>query len=88
MTDAEIKGLLTAVNEAIAQIVKNRSDVPGPVNWADLSCSDILVSVLYPDRWPIVVIEEASPTASEFQIAIAEALEHRGFPNIEVQTEW
>ena len=58
------------------------------VNWADLSCRDVLVSVLLPDSSPTLKIEEASPNAWGFAIAVSGEMEKRTGIKFNVETEW
>jgi hypothetical protein len=58
--------------------VERQSSIGGAVNWADLRCVDVQVSM----------IEEASPEAVNLCRFVAEELARRGYDEIAVRTEW
>jgi hypothetical protein len=69
--------------------VRKRKTIGGPVNWADLGPYAV-------EHWEDaagdmgfrVWIEEAAPDAYELQKFVAAYLAKRGFPGVEVKTEW
>jgi hypothetical protein len=88
MTTNELKKLLAATDEVIGAI-ESGDLVRGPVNWADLSCCQ--VSWVVTDdgsEYAEVLIEEASPEAVEFRETVRCELVRRGWPGVQVVTEW
>lgn len=87
-----LKKLYDDCNEVVREIAA-RGDGKGPVNWASLRCVSAEHVVEY---WgdPVtaegyrVVIEEASPDATEIQGEIGLALIERGHVGVNVATEW
>lgn len=72
-------------------IMAAKKEVPRPsgaINWADLHCVDVLVSTLDCSRAPIVIIEEASPAASDLHDFISAYIEVNFNLKVEVSTEW
>lgn len=64
-------------------------DLPGPVNWGDLRCVEVSYVVRDEGRpYFNVLIEEASPDASELQQFVLDAIARRGYMNVEVETAW
>jgi hypothetical protein len=61
MTKEEALDLQATVNGILAQAAGERSRIGGAVNWADLRCVDVEISLL--DGHLTVTIEEASPEA-------------------------
>jgi hypothetical protein len=57
MTKEEAIALQAAVDEILALAVERRSEIGGAVNWGDLLCLDVEVSLL--DGVVTVTIEEA-----------------------------
>ena len=86
MTKEEALDLQATVNGILAQAVGERSRIGGPVNWGDLRCIDVEMSLL--DGHVTVTVEEASPSASELCRFVAKELERRGHDEIAVRTEW
>jgi hypothetical protein len=56
------------------------------VNWADLRCVDVEMSLL--DGHVTVTIEEAAPEAVDLCRFVSEELARRGYEEIAVRTEW
>lgn len=82
----QAKRIESEVDTILGEMV---SDVSyGAVNWADLMCVDVSVSLTGQDLEWTATVEEASPDASKFCIVIANKLAERGFPNVYVRTEW
>jgi hypothetical protein len=65
---------------------QGRSRIGGPVNWDDLRCVDVEISLL--DEHVTVTVGEASPGASELCRFVAKELARRGYDEIAVRTEW
>ena len=74
MTKEEALDLQATVNGILAQAVGERSRINGPVNWGELRCVDVEMSLL--DGRVTVTIEEASPSASELCRFVAKELAH------------
>jgi hypothetical protein len=86
MTREEALTLQVTVNGILAKAKAERSQIGGPVNWSDLRCIDVEMSLL--DGRVTVTIEEASSGASEFCRFVAKELARRGHDAIAVRTEW
>jgi hypothetical protein len=86
MTKEEALDLQATVNGILAQAMGERSRIGGAVNWADLRCVDIEVSLL--DGHVTVTIEEASPEAVDLCRHVAKELARRGHDEVAVRTEW
>jgi hypothetical protein len=86
MTKEEALDLQATVNGILAQAAGERSRIGGPVNWADLHCVDVEMSLI--DGHVTVTIEEASPSALELCRFVAKELARRGHDEIAVRTEW
>jgi hypothetical protein len=86
MTKGQAIALQSVVDEILAQAVEKDAAIGGPVNWADLRCVDVEVSLL--DDVVTVTIGEAAPGASALCRFVAEELERRGYAGIAVRTEW
>jgi hypothetical protein len=65
---------------------EKRSEIGGAVNWGDLRCVDVEISLI--DGRVTVTIEEASPSALELCRFVAKELARRGHDEIAVRTEW
>ncbi len=76
----------SAVNDIIGEMEPNSS--LGAVNWADLMCVEVEVSLTNPDLIWTATVEEASPDACKFASLITKELAERGFPHVHVRTEW
>ena len=86
MTKEDALDLQATVNGILAQAMGERSRIGGPVNWGDLRCVDVEISLL--DGYVTVTVEEASPSASELCRFVAKELARRGHDEIAVRTEW
>ena len=84
MTKEDALDLQATVNGILAQAMGERSRIGGPVNWGDLRCVDVEISLLDGQ----VTVEEASPSASELCRFVAKELARRGHDKIAVRTEW
>jgi hypothetical protein len=86
MTKEEALDLQATVNGILAQAAGERSRIGGAVNWADLRCVDVEISLL--DGHVTVTIEEASPEAIDLCRYVAKELARRGYDGVAVRTEW
>jgi hypothetical protein len=86
MTEDEATALQATVNEILALAVKKQSQIRGAVNWDDLLCLDVEVSLL--DGIVTVTVEGAAPEAVELCRFVSEELARRGYSGIAVRTEW
>ena len=86
MTKEEAIALQAAVDEILALAVEKRSEIGGAVNWSDLLCLDVEVSLL--DGIVTVTVEGAAPEAVELCRFVSEELARRGYSGITVRTEW
>jgi hypothetical protein len=86
MTKDEALDLQATVDGILAQARGERSSIGGAVNWADLRCVDVEMSLL--DGHVTVTIEEASPDALELCRFVAKELARRGYDEVAVRTEW
>ena len=86
MTKEDALDLQATVNGILAQAMGERSRISGPVNWGNLRCVDVEISLL--DGHVTVTVEEASPSASELCRFVAKELARRGHDEIAVRTEW
>ena len=86
MTKEEALDLQTVVDGILAQAAGERSRIGGAVNWGDLRCVDVEISLI--DGRVTVTIEEASTSASELCRFVAKELARRGHDEIAVRTEW
>ena len=86
MTKEDALDLQATVNGILAQAMGERSRIGGPVNWGDLRCVDVEISLL--DGQVTVTVEEASPSALELCRFVAKELARRGHDEIAVRTEW
>jgi hypothetical protein len=85
MTRNEALDLQTMVNKILEHAFAKRNEICGAVNWADLACTDVAISLL--DEVVTVTIEEASPDANELREFVSTELSKVGH-NVRVQTEW
>jgi hypothetical protein len=83
MTKEEALDLQATVNGILAQATGERSRIGGLVNWGDLRCVDVEISLL--DGHVTVTVEEASPSASELCRFVAKELTRRGHDEIAVR---
>jgi hypothetical protein len=86
MTEDEALALQATVNEILALAVKKQSQIRGHVNWDDLLCLDVEMSLL--DGIVTVTVEGAAPDAVELCRFVSEELAGRGYGSIRVRTEW
>lgn len=88
MTLDEMKAKAREIQAHIDLIIDgiDRHKVGGPVNWGDLSCTDISVSLM--DGLWCATVEEASPDAKELAAHIHNELQHFGHKDVWVRCEW
>jgi hypothetical protein len=86
MTKDEALKLQSVTDEILAQAFEKRSEISGAVNWADLRCVDVEVSLL--DDVVTVTIAEAASEAVDLCRFVSEELARRGYGAIAVRTEW
>jgi len=86
MIKEEAIALQAVVDEILALAVEKRSEIGGTVNWGDLLCLDVEVSLL--DGIVTVTVEGAAPEAVELCRFVSEELARRGYSGIAVRTEW
>jgi hypothetical protein len=86
MTKEKAVALQATVDEILVLAVEKRSEIGGAVNWADLRCVDVEMSLI--DGRVTVTIEEADPGALELCRFVAKELARRGNDEIAVRTEW
>ena len=81
--------LKAVANRACEAAVKEKQNIAGAINWADLCC--VRAEYAYGDsggEFLRVYVEEASPGEEELQRFIANHLEGCGYPAVSVVTEW
>ena len=82
-----LHGLLLATNGILMRM--EPANFPGAINWADLKCISAHLSVdQNADPTYQVVIDEAAPDEAKFCAHIAQELAARGWPGVQVITEW
>lgn len=88
MTLEEMKAKAVQIQKDLDSIIDgiDSRQIGGPVNWADLSCVDVSVS-LTDGTWAATV-EEADPSASELAIYLSRELQHFGHKDVWVRCEW
>jgi hypothetical protein len=86
MTKEEAIALQATVDEILALAVEKRSGIGGAMNWGDLLCLDVEVSLL--DGIVTVTVEGAAPDAVELCRFVSEELARCGYSGIAVRTEW
>jgi hypothetical protein len=86
MTKDEALTLQSATYEVLSVARAKRDEIDGAINWGDLACVDVSVSLL--DDQVTVWIEEASPDATELHQFVSSALDKMGHSAICVVTEW
>ena len=67
-----------------------RKDIEGAINWSDLSCTDVVMSMsVHGNMWIRVDIEEADPHNPELREYMYEKLKTK-YPDteFEINTEW
>ena len=83
---ARLARLQRETNEILAAAPNT---IGGPVNWASLHCYSARAWTDDEGQTGVTVeIEEASPDAIELHGYVSSELEKRGWPHVEVRTEW
>ena len=87
---AELSRLCHATDEILQDIPRTVQDgIMGAINWHRLHCLRALEwTDDSGDHGLAVEIEEAALDATELQSYVRQALETRGWPHVEVRTEW
>ncbi|MGY4311486.1 hypothetical protein [Bradyrhizobium sp. JR3.5] len=87
MTLEEMKAKAGQIQKDIDAIIDgiDASEIKDAVNWADLSCTDVSVS-LTDGTW-CATVEEASPDATNLAVYIHRELQHFGH-DVWVRCEW
>jgi hypothetical protein len=87
MTLDEMKAKAAQIQKDIDAIIDgiDRHKVGGPVNWGDLGCTDVSVSLI--DGTWCATVEEASPDATELAAHIHNELQHF-WHDVWVRCEW
>lgn len=88
MTLDEMKAKAIQIQKDVDAIIDDTdaNQVKGPVNWGDLSCTDVSVSLM--DGLWCVTVEEAAPDATELAAHISNELQHFGHKDVWVRCEW
>ena len=89
MTVDELNKLRSRTDDVIGFVESNSNRLSGAVNWGDLGCRQ--ASWVVTDdgsEYAEVLIEEASPEAVEFRETVRRELARRGYPGVQVVTEW
>lgn len=81
------KTLIDTTNDVIGRL--DAAAIGGPVNWADLGCTDARLTIddVGNSYWSVLV-SEASPGAAELSRVLTTALVDAGYPHVSVETEW
>ena len=86
--ESQLRELRAVTNDCIG-IIKSSEQIMEAINWAHLTCTQ---SVFYHDDQGSegfrVLVEEVSPDASKFRAALSALLLIKGWPNVEIVTEW
>lgn len=82
----QAKQIKSALDSILDELVPDPT--LGAVNWADLMCVEVEISLTTQEVEWTATIEEASPSAREFAILVSDKLVQRGFPNIHIRTDW
>lgn len=87
MTLDQMKAKAAQIQRDIDMIIAgtDRRQVGGPVNWADLSCVDVSVSLM--DGSWTATVEEAAPDATDLALHIHNELQRLGH-DVWVRCEW
>jgi hypothetical protein len=87
VTKDQAEVLQSVVDDVLSDAFEKRKEIGGAVNWADLLCTDVSVSLL--TGLVTVTIEEVGPDgAQRLREFVSAELERRGFPDVYVLTEW
>lgn len=88
MSEHNLREIYEYTNEVLKHA--DPEEIAGPINWGDLSCIDVVMSVsVHGEIWIRVDISEADPTSTELKEYVGERLFAK-FPDIEFEvcTEW
>ena len=82
---------LGQIEQATRDIISDMrpADFPKePINWGGMGVLDASKRISREGKSWQVLIDEVAPDAHEFQNAVSQNLAERGFPDVEVITEW
>ena len=88
MSEHNLREIYTYANEVLERTAPE--DIDGAINWGDLHCTDVVMSVsVHGDIWIRVDIEECDPHNPELKEYMYEKLAEK-FPEVtfEINTEW
>jgi hypothetical protein len=88
MSEHNLREMYEYVNDVLKRA--DPEEIAGPINWGDLKCTDVVMSVsVHGDIWIRVDIEEADPSSIELREYVSERLMAK-FPDIEFEVcpEW
>jgi hypothetical protein len=88
MSEHNLREIYEYANEVLTKADPN--EIEGAINWGDLSCTDVVMSVsVHGDIWIRVDIEEADPNNPELKEYMYEKLATQFLDTpFEVCTEW
>jgi hypothetical protein len=89
MSEHNLREMYEYANEVLENT--KPEDVEGAINWGDLRCTDVVMSVsVHGDIWIRVDIEEADPHNPELREYMEKKLWEKfpDAPNFEINTEW
>ena len=89
LTQSYLVGLRNVANKACKLAVEKKTEIKGPVNWADLSCHEARYWCDDSGGYGYtVLIEEASPEAVDLMLFIGEEVRKSGYNDVYVQLDW
>ena len=89
MTKEELVALRDATDEILDIIESAPEKFTEPINWSDLLCVHAAwVRDHAGKEWAEVLIEEADPNCYRLQAEVRSMLAARGYPRVDVRTEW
>lgn len=84
-----LKRIESAANDACTEAADNSHGIGGGVNWHRLACADVLLCLSVAGNFTYrVEIRRAAPGSSELIDFVSDYLKSRGYPGVEVTTEW
>jgi hypothetical protein len=86
---ADLKELMTLSQKIAEEAYKKRGEIHGAINWGDLGTTDAQHCIDVSGRTFFrIIIEEASPDASELRDFVSKRLAEEGWQNVDVELEW